>query len=103
MNFRIRLRFNSMTLNPSIAIPELMRILVDEDDLEWDDAWNRTTRSLAYTNHTILPEALETWPEDLMELLPCHLQIIREIDRRFLIQVRSRLLETTLRDRSECP
>jgi glycogen phosphorylase len=84
--------------HPSIAIPELMRILVDEEDLEWDDAWKITTESFAYTNHTILPEALETWSEGLMgHLLPRHLQIIREIDRRFLIQV-----NRTFRDDPEC-
>ena len=68
-----------------------MRILVDEEKVGWDDAWEITVRSCGYTNHTVLPEALETWPERLFAyLLPRHLQIIQEIDRRFLIQVKER-------------
>src|SRR5499426_855865 len=77
--------------HPAITVPELMRILLDEAHLEWDQAWDLVQRTLAYTNHTLLPEALEKWPLQWFEmLLPRHLEIIFEINRRLLDDVRRR-------------
>ena len=77
--------------HPALAVPELMRILLDEAQLGWDHAWDLTQRTLAYTNHTLLPEALEKWPVAWFELLPPRLlEIIHEINRRLLDQVRER-------------
>jgi glycogen phosphorylase len=77
--------------HPTLAVPELMRILLDEAHLEWNQAWDLTQQTLAYTNHTLLPEALEKWPVAWFEtMLPRHLEIIYEINRRFLDSVRER-------------
>ena len=77
--------------HPAIAVAELMRLLVDENDLGWDEAWDITQRTLSYTNHTLLPEALETWGLPLFaDLLPRPLEIIYEINRRFLERVREK-------------
>ena len=77
--------------HPALAVPELMRLLMDVHGLGWDEAWDQVRRSIAYTNHTLLPEALETWPLPLMQrLLPRHVEIIYEINRRFLDEVRAK-------------
>jgi glycogen phosphorylase len=77
--------------HPSLAVPELMRILLDEAHLGWDEAWDITRGTLAYTNHTLLPEALERWPVEWMQfLIPRQLEIILEINRRLLDDIRAR-------------
>jgi starch phosphorylase len=86
---RVAIQMNDT--HPSLAVAELMRLLLDQAQLGWEEAWDLTVRTLAYTNHTLLPEALECWPVSYFEMLiPRHLEIIYEINRRFLDDIRRR-------------
>ena len=83
-----KVTFQMNDTHPTVAVAELMRILMDEEGLEWDDAWDMTTRICAYTNHTIMAEALEKWPIELFSrLLPRIYQIVEEINRRFVLKI----------------
>ncbi len=95
-----RVIFQLNDTHPVIAVPEFMRLLVDERGLDWDDAWAITRQCFAYTCHTLLPEALEVWSVELLErLLPRHLEIIYRINDEFLLQVRERFGDDELRIR----
>ncbi|WP_454227645.1 glycogen/starch/alpha-glucan phosphorylase [Propioniciclava flava] len=95
-----RIAFQLNDTHPVIAVPELMRILVYEKGYDWDEAWDITSRCFGYTCHTLLPEALEVWPTELLErLLPRHLEIIYRINEEFLAQVRKQFPDDELRAR----
>ncbi|KAG6678133.1 hypothetical protein I3842_14G064900 [Carya illinoinensis] len=89
--------------HPTLSIPELMRLLMDHEGLGWDEAWDVTTRTIAYTNHTVLPEALEKWSLAVMQkLLPRHMEIIEEIDKRFIAMIRKTRTDLESRLSSIC-
>ena len=91
MKLHEKVTFQMNDTHPTVAVAELMRILMDEEGLGWDDAWSVTTKCVAYTNHTIMAEALEKWPIELFSrLLPRVYQIVEEINRRFVIEIQNK-------------
>ncbi|CAM6036663.1 unnamed protein product [Sphagnum compactum] len=91
-NFPSKVAIQMNDTHPTLCVPELIRLLIDEEGLSWDEAWNITQATVAYTNHTVLPEALEKWPLELFQkLLPRHIEIIEQIDEKFLTFLASKI------------